>query len=148
MKTRIPLIIASFAFVIASSIATPAAAEVDRGKLIGYWNGDLVVFFHGNAKGMQIEVNFQKNGKFTLKQLKNGKTDEAKFVIKGDRILITDGKGKDTYITDIALTDDKLRGRFESSEQADDQMLSIELALRRGRAQVNSDDKAAPEKKK
>ena len=134
MKIRITLVIVSFAFVISNMFASPADAEVERSKLLGYWTGDLVVFFHGHAKGMKIEVNFQKDGKFTLTQVENGKSDEAMFKIKGDKILITDGKGKDTYITDINLTDDKLRGRFEPTKEATEQNLSIELALSRGRA--------------
>lgn len=138
MKTRISLIIASFAFVI-GALSTTAHAELERSELLGYWNGDLVVFFHGHAKGMQIEVNFQKDGTFSLKQLENGKTDEAKFEIKGEKILITDGKGKDTYITDVEIKDGKLRGRFEAGKAATEQNLSIELALRRGKAQVKKD---------
>ena len=147
MKTRITLIIASFAFVISNLFAGPAGAEVERSKLLGYWSGDLVVFFHGNATGMKIEVNFQKDGKFSLKQLANGKTDEALFEVKGEKILITDGKGKDTFLTDVTLTDNNLRARFEATEKADEQNLSIEIALTRGKAKADDQPKSDAKKK-
>jgi uncharacterized protein (TIGR03066 family) len=152
VKTRISLLIASFAFISVTALAGSAHAGVDRGKLVGVWSGDLVVWFHGQAKGMQVELTFKKNGKFSIKQLKSGKTDNAKYRIEGDKIVITDGKDKNTYMTDITLTDTKLKGRFEASAEGDQQHLSIELSLTRGAAAANKgkkapDTKKAPDKK-
>lgn len=150
MKTRITLLIASLAFVISNSFSSTAHAEIDRGKLLGYWTGDLVVFIHGHAKGMQIEMHFEKNGNFAIKQLENGKVDKAKFKIEGDKILITDGQGKNTYFIDVELTDEKLRARFETPPESAEQNLSIELALNRGKAenQPKKDAKKGADSKK
>jgi len=121
------LIIAlSFLFTSAS-----ASAEVDKNKLIGTWTGNIVVYFHASAKAIAVDMTFQADGTYTLRQDHNGKSDHAQYKVVGDKILVTDGQDKNTYLIDIKLDDTTFKGRFESNEKADKQGISIEFALRR-----------------
>ena len=114
VKTRISLFIIGLVFAIGS---TTAWAAIDRNTLLGTWEGNLEIHFHSNVKAMAVEVSFQKDGTFIIKQVTSGKADQAKFKIEGDRLLITDGKGKDSYIRDIKLTKDE-QGMFDKSVEA------------------------------
>ena len=128
MKTRLSLLIVAFALVLGSSLTW---AAIDKNALIGTWQGNLFIHFHGNVKSMPVEVVFAEDGAFKLTLTDKGKSDQAQFKVEGDRLLITDGKGKDSYITDVVVTKDKFEGRFETPEQSARQGLSLKLVLKR-----------------
>ena len=111
---RLALACVFAATVVVTATARDDKPKIDKDKLLGTWTYVKQTPGEALPEGVQLKLEFKKDGKVDTSFTANGKTmkESSTYTLKGDQLSIVgkgpDGKEKKKTVTITALTEKKL----------------------------------------
>ena len=111
--------------------ATAAFAAINQKRLVGSWQGQLVMSINGETKTETVKFVFAKDGALTVTY--GGKEEASKYKIAGNEVHIynKDGSKKEAVLHNIKLSKSSLSGDLKPEGEKMPPGVSIKLKLSR-----------------
>ncbi|MBT8491613.1 MAG: hypothetical protein KJO07_01025 [Deltaproteobacteria bacterium] len=113
--------------------ASIAVAAISQKRLVGSWQGQLVMSFNGDTKSENVKFVFAKDG--GLQVTYGGKEEASKYKVSGNEVHFynKDGSKKEAVLHNIKLSKSALSGDLKPEGEGMPPGVSIKLKLSRSK---------------
>jgi hypothetical protein len=113
--------------------ASVALAALNQKKLVGSWQGQLMMSFNGETKSENVKFVFDAGGGLTVTY--GGKQETSKYKVAGSEVHFynKDGSKKEAVLKNVKLSTKALSGDLAPEGDALPPGVSIQLKLTRAK---------------